>query len=390
MRKLLFLFRREWQQVCHDPRRLVFLFGAAIAYLIIFGTLYLPNIVTAVPTVIYDEDQSALSRQLVRDFEDSDSYKIVAYADSEAAMKQMVLDKDAVAAIQIPADFSKKVKTGSYSTVLYFVNGSNIILTNVTSSAAQDILTEFSNKLAAQQTALRHSADEQALLKRLAPISVHLRVLYNATQGYMYFFLLGLAMVAYQQGILFAVGASACYETEHPEENKDWAPWQLLLSKTIFYWLFSMASYAMVVAFVRYIWQIPLKAPLGGLFALAAVFILAVTFFSITVASFFRNEVSYVRAIILYPVIAFIISGYTWPMEGMVTSMQDLAQIFPLAFLSNTVRELFLIGYSPHYAQSISHLCILTIVFFIPALILYTRRLKWAKRAGTKVHAPTQ
>ena len=44
-----------------------------------------------------------------------------------------------------------------------------------------------------------------------------LRVLYNATHGYMFFFLIGLAMVAFQQGSVFAVGASSLYEVEHPE-----------------------------------------------------------------------------------------------------------------------------------------------------------------------------
>lgn len=384
MKEIIFLLAREWQQVRHDLRRLVFLFGAAAAYLIIFGMLYQPNIITAVPTVIYDEDQSALSRQLVRDFESSDRYEIIAYASSQAEMKELLRQKKALTAIDIPEDFSQKAKTGSYSTVLYLANGSNIILTNITSAGAQDILADFSNHLAAKQAALRYGADEQKLLKRLAPVSVHLRVLYNTTQGYLYFFLLGLAMVAYQQGILFATGASACYETEHPEENKGIAAWKLLLSKTAFYWFFSMLSYFLVIAIVVYLWQIPLKAPLGELLSLAALFILAVTFFSFTAASFFRNELSFVRTIILYPVPAFILSGYIWPTPAMASWVQVLAQFFPLSYLSSTVRELFLIGTSPHYLASIQHLLFLLVLFFLSAVCLYGRRLQKMRRQAAE------
>ena len=48
------LFRKELQEIRSDLRRPVFLFGAALAYLIVFGILYLPNIVTAVPCVVLD------------------------------------------------------------------------------------------------------------------------------------------------------------------------------------------------------------------------------------------------------------------------------------------------------------------------------------------------
>ena len=43
------LFKKELVEIRHDLRRPVFLFGAALAYLIVFGMLYIPNIVTAAP-----------------------------------------------------------------------------------------------------------------------------------------------------------------------------------------------------------------------------------------------------------------------------------------------------------------------------------------------------
>lgn len=370
------LFKKEFVEIRHDLRRVVFLFGAALAYLIVFGMLYLPNIVTAVPTVIYDEENSAASRSLIRDFEASDAYDIQGYVTSEEDMRAWLRDKQAIAAIEIPKDFSKKAKTGSYGAVLYLVNGSNIILTNITSSAAQDIVADFSDRLAAKQAALRYGLDEQAVLHRLAPVHAHLRVLYNATQGYMFFFLLGLAMVAFQQGVLFAVGASSLYEIEHPEEEAAYKTWQIVLVKTVVYWLLGMASYGLVVAVVTQGLEIPLGAPLGELLAFAAIFLLAVTAFCFFFTSFFPAELPFVRAVILYPVPAFIFSGYTWPTESMGEGMQFASQFFPLSHFSNTVRELFLIGQSPYYWESIEKLTALAIGFFLVGGVLYHRRRK--------------
>ncbi|MDY6268706.1 MAG: ABC transporter permease [Selenomonadaceae bacterium] len=377
------LFKKEFVEIRHDLRRVVFLFGAALAYLIVFGMLYLPNIVTAVPTVIYDEENSAASRSLIRDFEASDAYEIQSYVTSEEDMRVWLRNKQAIAAIEIPKDFSKKAKTGSYGTVLYLVNGSNIILTNITSSAAQDIVADFSNRLAAKQAALRYGLDEQAVLHRLAPIHAHLRVLYNATQGYMFFFLLGLAMVAFQQGVLFAVGASSLYEIEHPNEDAAYKTWQIVLVKTVVYWLLGMASYGLVVAVVTQGLEIPLGASLGELLALAAIFLLVVTAFCFFFTSFFSAELPFVRAVILYPVPAFIFSGYTWPTESMGEGMQFASQFFPLSHFSNTVRELFLIGQSPHYWESIEKLTALAIGFFLVGGVLYHRRRRLSCKTST-------
>ena len=364
------LFQRECRQTLHDLRRPSFLFGAALAYLLVFGMLYLPNLVKSVPCVIYDADQTKLSRQLVTAVEDSDSFRVTRYVRTQEEMQEALKNKEAFAAIGIPADFSKKAKTGNYGTVLFMVNGSNIIMTNVTSSAIQDIVAQLSNETATRQTALRTGGNETTLAKRIAAVQVHLRVLYNATQGYLFFFLLGLAMVAFQQGIFFAVGASVLYEYEHPDTL---SPRKKLLVKGVFYWCLAMVSYGLVVFVTQYVMGIPLKASLGTLMGLAAVFVFAAMTFVMLFASLFQTEVQFIRGIIMYPVPAFILSGYTWPMESMGSGLQVLAHLFPLTYFSNVVRDLFLSGASPQYASSIRGLLIIGVVCFVAAMWTFSR-----------------
>ena len=364
------LFLREWQQLLHDLRRPSFLFGAALAYLLVFGMLYLPNLVKSVPCVIYDADQSVLSRQLTTAVEDSDSFHVVRYVRTQEEMQDALKNKEAFAAIGIPADFSKKTKVGAYGTVLFMANGSNIIMTNVTSSAIQDIVAQLSNETAARQTALLTGGDETMLAKRIAAVQVHLRVLYNATQGYLFFFLLGLAMVAFQQGIFFAVGASVLYEYEHPDTI---SPRKKLIVKGVFYWGLAMLSYGLVVLVTQYIMEIPLKASWGTLMELAAMFIFAAIAFVMLFASLFQTEIQFVRGIIMYPVPAFILSGYTWPLESMGTGLQAVACLFPLTYFSNVVRDLFLAGSSPQYMASIRGLLLIGAICFAMAMWSFPR-----------------
>ena len=68
------LFLREIKLTLADPRRLIFIFGAALAYLLLFKMLFAPNLVKNIPTIIFNDDNTKLSREFVRGFEDSDSF----------------------------------------------------------------------------------------------------------------------------------------------------------------------------------------------------------------------------------------------------------------------------------------------------------------------------
>lgn len=383
MRQILW---RELVQCRMDYRRFIFLFGAALAYLLIFGVLYSPNIVKHIPCVICDEEGSQLSRSLVRGFEDSDSFQVTEYADTPEAMREALHEKRVYAAVDIPQDFSKRIKTGDASTVLFMVNGSNIILTNITTSAAQDILADFSDKLAVRNAALRFGVNEQLLTHRISPVSCHLRVLNNPKQGYTLFFLLGLAMVAFQQGIIFSAGASLQYEYAIKEERDPQAEepaavhrkscWQLLLGKLVFYWVLSMLSFVMVAYTAVYLWDIPFRAQAGQLLLLGGVFCFTAIAFSFFAASLFHNEMQFVRAAIMYPVPAFIFSGYTWPQEAMGPAMQLISKFFPLSWFSNTVRELFLSGMASQYGTCLAVLALMGVVCLAVSGAVFRSRMR--------------
>ncbi len=364
-----------------DPRRALFLFGAALAYSIIFGVLYYPGVVRHVPCVVYDQEQTHFSRSLVRQFEDSDSLYVTAYASSEEEMQQALRDKTAYAAIDIPPDFSKQIKTGRSSNVLLIINGSNIILTNTISSAAQDIIAAFSDAEAVRRAALRTGLAENLLQKRISPVTCHLRVLNNPTQSYMMFFVLGLAMAAFQQGLFLAVGASIQYEYARAQ-NWRWQGTSLhaiLALKMIVYWLLGVLSFAMIILTVQYALGIFNQAPLWQLFALGGAFSFTAIALAMMASAWSRTEAQFVRASIMYTVPAFIFGGYTWPLESMGTFAGTLANIFPMAWLSNAVRSLFLSGHTYGLYKNILVLLIMGCVFLAGLYYPFARRMKAAK-----------
>ena len=360
---ILSLIRRELANAfLHDARRAIFLFGAATAYLILFGILYYPGVVKEIPTVVCDEEHTAYSRLLIRQVDDDERLGLVRVVADEGEARDMLRRKEVYAAVIIPADFSHDILNGRSAKVLFMLNGANIITTNIATTAGNDIVNTFNTRFAARQAALRTSGDEQMLKKRISPVETTLRVLNNPTQSYMMFFMVGLAMAAMQQGIFLAVGAAVQGDFKDTEGLKGAPKAAVLVVKVAVYWLLSVLSFALVCV-ISYGLGIPDRASVTALLTLASAFSFAAVSLGLFASSIFHNELQFVRASIMYTVPAFIFGGYTWPLEAMDPVTQVVAQAFPMAWMSNAVRELFLSGHLATLSHNLTALTVMGVIF---------------------------
>lgn len=360
---ILSLIRRELANAfLHDARRAIFLFGAATAYLILFGILYYPGVVKEIPTVVCDEEHTAYSRLLTRQVDDDERLGLVRVVADEGEARDMLRRKEVYAAVIIPADFSHDILNGRSAKVLFMLNGANIITTNIATTAGNDIVNTFNTRFAARQAALRTSGDEQMLKKRISPVETTLRVLNNPTQSYMMFFMVGLAMAAMQQGIFLAVGAAVQGDFKDTEGLKGAPKAAVLVVKVAVYWLLSVLSFALVCV-ISYGLGIPDRASVTALLTLASAFSFAAVSLGLFASSIFHNELQFVRASIMYTVPAFIFGGYTWPLEAMDPVTQVVAQAFPMAWMSNAVRELFLSGHLATLSHNLTALTVMGVIF---------------------------
>jgi ABC-2 type transport system permease protein len=366
--ELLFIFRK-------DPRRAVFLYGASIAYIVLFGMLYGTHVVNSVPMVVYDEDQSRTSRLLIQSFEDSERYRIVGYTSSQEELDEYMRDETALIGLIIPARFSRDVKAGLSSPVMVLANGSNLVVANAALTAAQDIVGNFA---AATGIGLAETANQlpSEAKNKIAPIDLRIRVINNPTLSYLNYFLLGLAMAALQAGILLAVGASLSTD---PFAGKT-ANQSLLtftLAKLLPYWLCSVLGFGIAIIFTWVVFDMPVKGSPLLILALGGTFAFTVIGLASLVAALLHNEVNYTRAAVSYAVPAFIFSGYIWPIQAMQPLSQVLAYtLFPLTFVTDSLRNLMIVGYAPHLVRDLSVLLIMGIVFLGCALGINSRMLK--------------
>lgn len=371
------IVKREIRQMfITDRRRAIFLFGASLAYLILFSLLYSTHTIKTIPLVIYDEDQTQFSRALIQAFDDSERFQIVGYVSTQEDMEQSLHEKEVYAAVHIPKKFAQDAKSGRSSTVLLLANGSNILITNTVTTAAQEILAAFAKDTGTRLTEINNGQMPAMAVNKTVPIEFRLRVLNNPTQSYLSFFVLGLSLAAFQQGIFLAVGASIQNEYQRPGELNYNHSWRIIPIKLFPYWISATLAFFITIITAIQLFGIPGKASLLSLFLLSLTFSFSAVAFSAFLASICNNELTFTRISIAYTVPAFVLSGYTWPQEAMDIVGKTISYAFPLSYFSNTVRELMIAGYSPVLYRNSVILLLLGAMLTGMATICYIRRMK--------------
>ncbi len=365
--ELYWMFRK-------DPRRAFYLFGSSLFYVILFGLLYNPNLVNAIPTVVYDQDQTVLSRSLVQAFDDSERYRIVEYVTSEEEMNAAIQNKTAHAAISIPPNFARDIKKGVSSQVLVSANGSNIAVGNAIISSAQEIIAVFSARVSQELAEKSAGLLPTSAAHYSAPVAFQLRVLNNPNLGYLNFFVLGVVMAALQEGILLALGSSLLNDKHDADQFGEAKPILLFTGKLLPYWLGGIIAFTCSLLLSVVLFAIPCKGNLLLLLALGASFTFAVTALGGLAALAFKDEVDFNRLLLIYAVPAFLYSGYTWPQQAMDQLSFWLSFTFPMTYVTSNLRSLMVSGYAPNLANGIGSLLLMGIVAFCLAGVVYQRQ----------------
>lgn len=376
------IFNREMRQIfIQDPRLAGIIFAASIAYLVIFSLLYGTHVVTNVPLVICDEDQSQLSRSLVQAFADSEKFQIITQTTSEEDMKQLLREHTAYAAVHVQQGFARNVTGGRSSTVLFLASGLNLVVTNIATAAAQEIISVFGQN-ASVKLAETAGLPPTLAANKTSPTYVVLRVLNNPTLSYLNFFVIGLAMAAFQQGIFLPVGASMIGEYHKLHELAEIPPLKVITGKLLPYLLLDTLSFFLTLVVSIKVFAIPFKGDLASLFILSTAFITTAIGFSSLAASFCDSEITFTKLCLIYSVPAFTLSGYIWPLVSMDAFSQMIAYTFPLFYFADTLRDIMLSGYSPLFMRNVLVLFLMGISLIGLSTMVYAHRRKPLRLAG--------
>ena len=350
------------------------LFLLPLLYLLFFGNAYSSNIVKDIPLIIYDQDQTAVSRSLVQAFADSERCRIVAQVVTQADMDQAMAENKALMALAIPPQFEQSIKQGRGATVLLQANSANNMFANAGIGAATEIVQTFSAGTAKKLWQGKNQVPAAALTMA-APVKLGIRVLNNPTTSYTNFMLLGLVLNGLQIAILLTAGPLLTREYAKPEMRGDTSASELVLRKMLVCWPAAVLSFFLCLGAGIVFFDMTFSGALWPLLLLVGAFsflLLAISFFFSAIVS---DEVAALQVPLLYIMPGLLFSGLSWPSFAMDSVAKTIAAFMPLTYTADAVRDLVLLGYSPQLPENLLVLCSWGIGLTIISIKIFSRRL---------------
>ncbi len=364
--------KKEFKHLLRDYRMLAILFLFPVFLLLMFG--YAVNFdVHHIKLVVYDQEYSEVTRNMVKGFTNSEYFDLVGYVNGENKLKGILDDKIAQCIIVIPSDFSRKFYSKQTVKVQILIDG----VDGNTASIIQNYLT------AAFQTYSQNITGEVLTrngIKNYQPIDLEARFWYNPDLQTTRFLIPGLIAMILLITAAISVSLSLVREKERGTmEQINVSPvssFELIAGKILPYLLLALIDAAIILLVGYILFGVEIKGSIILLFITTLIFLTASTSIGILVSVIADSQqVAFSMATFVTLLPSFILSGFVFPIESMPLPVRILTNITPAKFFIEIMRAIIIrgVGVSSFWDQAL-YLILFTSVIILLSNVIYKRK----------------
>lgn len=340
--RLLALIRKEFIQIIRDPRTLALTFAMPIMQLILLGYAA-TNDVRNLPLVIFDQDKSSASRELLDAYRVSDYFRETHIVQSEADLRTL-LDRGSVrVGIVIPPDYGKRIADGRMAQVAFVIDGSDPTVAGTALSAATLIGQAKSTELVLER--LEQSGQAGAFRPAL---EVRTRVWYNPDLESSYYMVPALIGLILQFLTTILTASSIVRERERGTiEQLIVTPirsWELIVGKLTPYVLIAFLDAVEILLAGVLLFGVPINGSVPLLLALAALFLITTLGIGLFISTISNTQQEAILSSMFTILPSLFLSGFFFPLEAMPKILQIISYAIPLRYFLIVVRGIVLKG----------------------------------------------
>jgi len=334
--------RKEFLHVLRDPRSLIM--GLALPMLLLFMFGYALTLdVDNVPLAIWDQSGTTVSREFVSRFTGSRYFSLTRTATSYPEIERAIDRREAVLALVIPVDFSRRVGAGTTATVQAIVDGSDSNTATIALGYAEFITRTYTHELTVAGLQRAGGATLQL------PVDLRPRVWFNADLASRNAIVPGLIAIIMMviAALLTSLTVAREWETGTMEQliATPITGTELLLGKLAPYVCIGLFDVTLAVLVGRFVFQVPFRGDRPLLVVLALLFLLVALCFGVLISVVGKSQfVASQFAMVATMLPAFLLSGFVFPIENMPLPMQAITHLIPARYFVTILRGLYLKG----------------------------------------------
>ena len=314
------------------------LVSGAVLYFFYYPVPYDNEEVREAPTVVIDQDNSVMSKALIRQLNATDSINIVSQVETMDEAEHLMRNREVYGIFWIPFDFEQNVLAGRSGALSYYGDASYVIIYSKVTSAVQSVVQTLSQEIgAARQIEL--GVDPAIALGNSAPITPVIVPLYNPQNGYATYVVPPVyVLIVYQCLLLAAVismilGRRSAFDKSLVTDTRVsplTVAYCVLIGKWLAYLLVSLTVFIAYMGLTPIFYQLPFHGSIPNLLFFGVIFLSGTIFLGIFFGHFFRKFDAVFLIIMPSSMLLFFLSGMSWPKAMIPDALNFFTYLFPI------------------------------------------------------------
>jgi ABC-2 type transport system permease protein len=335
LRRIIALVVKETRQVLRDPSSIAIGVVMPIILILLFG-YGLSLDVKNVPVALVVEDTSPTAMELVAGFQLSAYFK-AQITHSLPPAERMMLEHSVDAIVRIPSDFARHVNEGN-AQVQVLLHGGDANRARIIQGYVQGAIQAWNVRQAAEGKAMTSGS-----------VAIQSRLWFNDANESHYFLVPGLiVLVMTLIGALLTAMVMAREWERGTLESLFVTPVrseEILLGKTIPYFLLGMIGLAMCILSAKFLFHVPLRGTLPVLLGASVLYVLVALGIGLLISSAVKNQmVASQLAMLATFMPALMLSGFLFDLRSMPTVIRLITYVLPARYYVTLLQTIFLAG----------------------------------------------
>jgi len=326
---------KEFIQLKRDRVSFAMIIMIPLMQLVLFGYAINSN-PRYLPTAVLLQEQTDLSRSILRALENSRYFSITHQVHDAAEFDRLLASGKVLFAVEIPVNFERAVRRGDRPALLVAADATDPVAAGSAISALSGLI----------QSALQH---DRAVPDAAAPpfeIRIHAR--YNPAAETSLNIVPGLVGTILTMTMLIFTALSVTREIERGTMESllsmPITPIEIMLGKIVPYIMVGFIQAAMIIGLGIGLFGVPLLGSLALLAALSTLFITANLSIGYTFSTIAQNQLQAVQMSLMFFLPNILLSGFMFPFAGMPLWAQWIGEALPLTHYLRIVRAIMLKG----------------------------------------------
>ena len=335
--------RKELRHIIRDPLSLGMALAVPVLMLLLFG-FALSLDVDRIPTLIYDADHSAESRELIRRFQGSRFFQVEGFVSDYRTIEKAIDSGRILMAIVIQRDYSKHVNAAKEADVQILVDGSDSNTASIAKGYAESVVAQYAREVRGIALNRKGAGPGGA-----PPVDTALRIWYNPQLESKNYIVPGLIAVIMMiiAALLTSLTIAREWEMGTMEQllSTPLRPAELVMGKMLAYFVVGFADMIIVITAGLTVFQVPLRGNVLLLLATGCVFLFGSLFWGILLSATMKNQLlAYQMGIITSFLPSFLLSGFIYSIESMPKVIQVVTFIVPARYFVTILKGIYLKG----------------------------------------------